>query len=254
MPNINNQKVALVTGVAGGIGQATAKLLSEEDWFVIGIDLLDDFDLSSISHYISADLANPKHIAKAVQNLSQITDRLDVLVNNAAIQVCKPILETEISEWDKTMAVNVRAAFLLAQAMHPLLKTTQGSIINIGSVHALATSANIAVYAASKGALVALTRAMAIEFAPDEIRVNALLPGAVKTEMLTSGLMRGHLGGNNISQKLAELGQKTVMGRVGLPEEIAQSVLFLADKQKSSFITGQSLVIDGGATCRLSTE
>lgn len=254
MSNTDNQNIALITGIAGGIGQATAQLLSEQGWYVVGIDLPDTLDLPNVDDYIAADVANPESITRAVQNLSQRIEHLDALINNAALQICKPILETEVNEWDQTMAVNVRAAFLLAKATHPLLKIRQGSIVNISSVHAIATSANIAAYAASKGALTAFTRALAIEFAPDQIRVNAILPGAVNTEMLTSGLMRGHLAGDNISQKLAELGQKTVMGRVGLPEEIAQSILFLADQQKSSFMTGQSLIVDGGATCRLSTE
>lgn len=254
MPNINNQKVALVTGIAGGIGQATAELLSDEGWFVVGIDLSENLDLPGVDYYISVDLADPESITGVVQELRQITKGLDVLVNNAAIQICKPILEMGVSEWDQIMAVNVRAAFLLTQATHPLLKTSHGSIVNISSVHAIATSVNIAAYAASKGALVSLTRAMAIEFAQDGIRVNAILPGAVNTEMLRSGLMRGRLEGDFIPQRLSELAKKTVMGRIGQPEEIAQTALFLADRNKSSFMTGQTLIVDGGATCRLSTE
>lgn len=251
---MNNQKIALVTGVAGGIGQAIAKLLSGEGWYVVGTDLSDNLNLSSTDHYIAADLANLEHIARIIEELSHITDHIDVLVNNAAVQVCKPILETEVSEWDQIMAVNVRAAFVLAKFAHPLLKTCQGSIINVSSVHAIATSANIAAYATSKGALVTLTRAMAIEFAQDGIRVNTILPGAVNTQMLHAGLNRGHLTDCHLDQQMGHLAQKTVIGRVGAPEEIAQATLFLANKQKSSFMTGQSLVIDGGATIRLSTE
>ena len=114
--------------------------------------------------------------------------------------------------------------------------------------------AKIAAYAASKGALLALTRALAIELAPDSIRVNAVLPGAVDTPMLRSGLTRGHLQGANVQELMQDLGRRTVMGRVGRPEEIAQAILFLADGDRSSFMTGQTLVVDGGATARLSTE
>jgi NAD(P)-dependent dehydrogenase (short-subunit alcohol dehydrogenase family) len=159
-----------------------------------------------------------------------------------------------VAEWDEIMAVNVRSAFLLAQATHPLLKRTSGSIVNVSSVHAVATSANIAAYATSKGALLALTRALAIEFAPDNVRVNAILPGAVDTGMLRSGLQRGHLSGDHVDELLTDLGKKTVMGRVGDPKEIAAAILFLADGDYSSFMTGQSLIVDGGATARLSTE
>jgi NAD(P)-dependent dehydrogenase (short-subunit alcohol dehydrogenase family) len=122
------------------------------------------------------------------------------------------------------------------------------------SVHAVATSANIAAYAASKGGLLALTRAMAIEFAPDDIRVNAVLPGAVDTPMLRAGLGRGHVGHGDIQERLDNLAAKTVNGRIGTPEEIAHAIYFLADNTQSSFMTGQALIVDGGATCRLSTE
>ncbi|MEI2651684.1 MAG: SDR family oxidoreductase [Microthrixaceae bacterium] len=128
------------------------------------------------------------------------------------------------------------------------------AVVNVSSVHAIQTSANIAAYAASKGGLLALTRAMAIEFAPDNIRANAILPGAVDTPMLRAGLGRGHLGGENVQDRLDNLARKTVNGRVGMPAEIASAIYFLADNQQSSFMTGQALVIDGGATARLSTE
>jgi NAD(P)-dependent dehydrogenase (short-subunit alcohol dehydrogenase family) len=138
---------------------------------------------------------------------------------------------------------------------HPLLKAAGGgAIVNVSSVHAIATSANIAAYAASKGGLLALTRAVAIEFARDNIRCNAILPGAVDTPMLRAGLSRDHVQGSTILERLDNLASKTVNGRVGRPEEIAQAIYFLADDEQSSFMTGQALIIDGGATARLSTE
>jgi len=100
----------------------------------------------------------------------------------------------------------------------------------------------------------ALSRAMAIEFAPDNIRVNAILPGAVDTPMLRAGLGRGHVGHGDMQERLDNLARKTVNGRVGTPEEIAHAIYFLADNEQSSFMTGQALVVDGGATARLSTE
>ena len=118
----------------------------------------------------------------------------------------------------------------------------------------MATSANIASYAASKGGLLALTRAMAIEFAPDGIRVNAILPGAVDTPMLHAGLSRGHVGAGSLPERLENLADKTVIGRIGKPDEIAHAIYFLADETQSSFMTGQALIVDGGATARLSTE
>jgi NAD(P)-dependent dehydrogenase (short-subunit alcohol dehydrogenase family) len=183
------------------------------------------------------------------------TNTLDALVNNAALQIAKPLIETTVDEWDAVMAANLRSVFLGVKLAHPLLKARGGAaVVNVSSVHAIQTSANIAAYAASKGGLLALTRAMAIELAPDNIRANAVLPGAVDTPMLRAGLGRGHLGGENVQDRLDNLARKTVNGRVGTPEEIAHAIYFLADNEQSSFMTGQALVIDGGATARLSTE
>ena len=180
--------------------------------------------------------------------------KLDALVNNAAVQIAKPLVETTVDEWDAVMASNLRSVFLFVKLAHPLMKASGGAVVNVSSVHAIQTSANIAAYAASKGGLLALTRAMAIEFAPDSIRVNAILPGAVDTPMLRAGLGRGHVGHGDVQERLDNLARKTVSGKVGKPEEIAHAIYFLADNEQSSFMTGQALVVDGGATARLSTE
>jgi NAD(P)-dependent dehydrogenase (short-subunit alcohol dehydrogenase family) len=248
------KQVALITGVAGGIGHATAKYFSSKGWYVVGVDRKPQETLNSVDCYIQADASVPPAIFKVVDKVKQEIGQLDALINNAAIQICKPMIEMNAAEWDNIMAVNVRAAFLFSQAAYPLLKITHGSIVNVSSVHAVATSTNIAAYAASKGALVAFTRALAIEWAAQKIRVNAILPGAVDTPMLQAGLERGHLSGTNLTELMTTLGNKTVLGRVGKPEEIAQAIMFLADNQSSSFMTGQAMIIDGGATARLSTE
>jgi NAD(P)-dependent dehydrogenase (short-subunit alcohol dehydrogenase family) len=180
---------------------------------------------------------------------------LGALVNNAAVQVTKPLIEMTVEEWDMVIANNLRPAFLLSKLAYPLFKAAGGgAIVNVSSVHAVQTSANIAAYAASKGGLLALTRATAIEFANDNIRVNAILPGAVDTPMLRAGLNRGHVSGDDIYARLDNLARKTVNGRIGQPEEIAQAIYFLADNTQSSFMTGQAMIVDGGATARLSTE
>ena len=247
-------QVALVTGVAGGIGLATARCFQQAGWSVIGLDLKALNSVDGVDQYIQADLTDAQAVQEAIARIRQEYTMLHALVNNAALQICKSALEMTVTEWDQIMAVNVRSSFLLAQGLHPLLKAGSGSIVNVSSVHAIATSANIAAYATSKGALLALTRALAIEFASDSIRVNAVLPGAVDTTMLRSGLQRGHLSGDDVEGLLADLGGKTVMGRVGLPTEIGETILFLADSQRSPFTTGQHLVVDGGAIARLSTE
>jgi glucose 1-dehydrogenase len=253
---MNKNLTVFVTGAAGGIGRATIQLFAEKGWRVIGVDIAeygDEFPENGL--FIQADISHGDAMEEIFAKARQFTDSLEALVNNAALQIAKPILKTAVEEWDAVMAANLRSVFLGVKLAHPLLKARGGgAVVNVSSVHAIQTSANIAAYAASKGGLLALTRAMAIEFASDEIRVNAILPGAVDTQMLRAGLGRGHVGDGDMKARLENLARKTVSGKVGLPEEIASAIYFLADNEQSSFMTGQALVVDGGATARLSTE
>ena len=248
------RRVALVTGAAGGIGSAAVELLGAEGWDVIAVDR------AAISRpvglAIQADLAQPETIQRITAAVGERYDRLDALVNNAAEQVCKPLRDTRGEEWDRLMAANVRAAYQLAVSLYRLLQQGPGCVVNVASIHALATSPGMAAYAASKGALVALTRSMAVEFAPDGIRANAILPGAVDTPMLAAGLQRRRAGGVEASgqEALATLAAHHPLGRVGKPEDIAHAISFLADSQRAAFVTGQTLIVDGGAYAHLSTE
>ncbi len=249
-------KTILITGAAGGIGRATVNLFAEKNWRVIGVDKSeygDEFPASGF--FIRSDISHPEEMQSIFEQARALADSLDALVNNAAMQVAKPLIETTVEEWDAVMDANLRSVFLGVKLAYPLLKADDGgAVVNVSSVHAIQTSANIAAYAASKGGLLALTRAMAIEFAPDAIRANAILPGAVDTPMLRAGLGRGHVGHGDMQERLDNLARKTVNGRVGQPAEIAHAIYFLADNEQSSFMTGQALVVDGGATARLSTE
>ncbi len=248
-------RTMLITGAAGGIGRSTVALFAAEGWNVIGVDRAtfgDGFPEHGL--FIQSDISRPEDLLSIFGKTREFTEGLDALVNNAAVQVAKPLVETSVEEWDAVMAANLRSVFLGVKLSHPLLKVRGGAIVNVSSVHAIQTSANIAAYAASKGGMLALTRAMAIELAPDNIRVNAVLPGAVDTPMLRAGLGRGHVGHGDMQERLDNLARKTVNGRVGTPEEIAHAIYFLADNAQSSFMTGQALVVDGGATARLSTE
>jgi NAD(P)-dependent dehydrogenase (short-subunit alcohol dehydrogenase family) len=247
-------KVAVITGVAGGIGSATARAFAESGWQVVGVARRQIDNLPGVHHLIIADVSDITASQRIFNEVSNSEGRIDALVNNAAIQICKPLVETTPDEWDAVMATNLRSVYLAIRHAYPLMHDHGGAIVNVSSVHAIATSANIASYAASKGALLALTRALAIELAPDHIRVNAVLPGAVDTPMLRAGLTRGHLQGDDVQDLIQDIGRRTVIGRVGQPEEIAQAILFLADNDRSSFMTGQTLVVDGGAIARLSTE
>lgn len=249
-----NRPVALVTGAAGGIGSACAKAFSDSGWRICGVDIVDCSDPTLFDSFTVADVSSEDAWKLIAQKMLGDFGRLDALVNNAALQICKPLVEMSVHEWDEVMGVNLRSAYLSVRHMHPLMTGGGAAIVNVSSVHAVATSIHMAAYAASKGALTAMTRALAVELAVDGIRVNAVLPGAVDTPMLRGGLSRGHLAGADIESRLERLAQKTVLGRVGKPEEIAQAILFLADPRRSSFMTGECVTVDGGATARLSTE
>lgn len=256
MTQTTSHKYVLITGASGGIGRATVAHFAEKGWRVVGVDRApfgNSFPEGSL--FIQSDISLEANLESIFLQTRKFTQKLDALVNNAALQIAKPLLETSAEEWDAVMASNLRSVFLGIKLAHPLFKAAGGgAIVNVSSVHAVATSANIAAYAASKGGLLAFTRAIAIEFAPDNIRANAILPGAVDTPMLRAGLGRGHVQGDDILERLDNLARKTVSGKVGSPQEIAHAIYFLADDVQSSFMTGQALIIDGGATARLSTE
>lgn len=244
------KRVALVTGAAGGIGFATVAAFVAAGWHVLAADRRAPAVGGEGVEGIEADVSVESGVEELVSRLAPLA-RLDALVNNAAVQISRPVLELTPEEWDETLRVNLRAAFLTSRACFPALKTAGGSIVNVASVHAQATSKDMSAYAASKGGLVSLTRSLALEFASAGIRVNAVLPGAVETEMLREGFKRS---GGDADRARADLIARTPLARIGRPEDIAQAILFLATAELASFITGQCLTVDGGATARLSTE
>jgi glucose 1-dehydrogenase len=251
------QQTILITGAAGGVGHATVELFHQLGWRVLAVDVKEKPQpaLPRDVVFLSLDISVPAEVDSLHKKLAaELKDGLHALVNNAAVQITKPLVDTTAEEWDRVHAVNLRAPFLLARAFHGELKKAQGAIVNISSVHAQATSADIAAYASTKGGLLALTRALAIEFAPDGIRVNVVLPGATDTPMLIAGLNRGHVAGADLEARKADLAKKILLKRVAAPLEIARVIYFLADGNQSGYITGQSIVADGGALARLSIE
>jgi NAD(P)-dependent dehydrogenase (short-subunit alcohol dehydrogenase family) len=250
------KRYVLITGSTGGIGWATVEYFVDQGWYVFGVDRNPSpGGFPPEGKFIQADIALEKDWEKIKKAVAEATKKLDAVVNNAAIQITKPIVDTTVEEWDLVLDTNLRSAFLSVRTLFPFLSAGNGgAIVNVSSVHAVATSKEISAYAASKGGMLALTRALAIELAKDNIRVNSVLPGAVDTQMLRAGLDRDHAGEGSPDQRLENLARKTVSGKIGKPEEIARAIYFLADHEHSSFITGQPLVIDGGATSRLSTE
>ncbi|HEY4606236.1 MAG TPA: SDR family oxidoreductase [Acidimicrobiia bacterium] len=228
----------VITGASGSIGGACVAAFQAVGAEVLGVG---EDDRSEADENLILDLAQPDCGARLADHLGD--RRVDVLVNNAAVGHARPAIETGSEEFDRLMAVNLRAPFLLSVALYPGLRASLGSIVNVGSVHAVATSAPASVYAASKGGLASLTRSLAVEWGP-EVRVNCVLPGAVDSPMLADGLARA-------GRSLESFGASHAVGRVGRPEEIADAIVFLATNR---YLTGTSLIIDGGATARLSTE
>ena len=245
-------RTVIITGVCGGIGSAGANCFAEAGWEVVGVDRRPAPDDLPLTRFVHADISLDDGVARVRDELADLTE-LDALVNNAAVQVNRPLVETTDDEWELVMNTNVRSAFQMIRAFHGVLAVRRGAVVNVSSVHAIATSANVAAYAVSKGALAALTRSAALELAEEGIRCNGVLPGAIMTPMLSEGLdRRPHPdgpGGN-----LRALVDRTPLGFVASPEHLAPSILHLADGERSPYTTGQLMVVDGGALLRLGTE
>lgn len=237
----------VITGVAGGIGAATATTFASAGWSVAGIDKShprgrgpDDF-----LHLDIGGAGAERRLQEYLGSLGVI----DAVVNAAGVQNTTTALQTDDAEWSRIMDVNVRGAFWTSRAGHRALEQSRGSVVNVSSVHAVATTPGAAAYAASKAALVSLTRSLALEWAP-AVRVNCVLPGAVDTPMLAEGLTRSGQAAD-AGRTLLEAG--IPLRRVGQPAEVAEAILFLADSERSSFVTGQALVVDGGVLASLGT-
>jgi NAD(P)-dependent dehydrogenase (short-subunit alcohol dehydrogenase family) len=195
--------------------------------------------------YIHADLQDPGEIQKAVDALRKHHDRVDILVNNAGIEMEKPLAKVTVNDWDLILNVNLRGAFLLAQAAVPLFPESGGAIVNISSIHATHAFPDSIPYACSKAGMLALTRNLALELAARRIRVNCICPGYIDTR-----LWEEYLRKSADPKSTAE--QTTVLhplGRRGIPADVSEAALFLAS-EASSFITGTDLVVDGGLTVR----
>jgi NAD(P)-dependent dehydrogenase (short-subunit alcohol dehydrogenase family) len=225
----------------------------EAGWDVAGIDRLDRPSGMPGRWYERMDLGQ-RGAAERVGAFLEKVGQVDALINNAGMQLSKTIEETSEAEWAAVMATNAALPFLAMREAAPYLRRTGGSVVNVASVHAVATSSGVAAYAASKGALVAMTRAAALELGPSGVRVNAVLPGAIDTPMLRGDADSRGDGGGDGQARIDTIAARTPLGRIGRPEEIAQVVLFLADAERSSFITGQTVIADGGVLARLSSE
>jgi NAD(P)-dependent dehydrogenase (short-subunit alcohol dehydrogenase family) len=180
--------------------------------------------------FARADIAKQGEIEAAVKGALARWKTIDVLVNDAAMMVFSPVVELDPADWDRVMAVNLRAPFLFAKLCLPHMR--RGAIVNVSSVHAYETTANVAPYAASKGGIEALARALSREIKPEQARVNCVAPGAVDTPMLR----------NNPNVRS---GKEKIAGAVGRPEDIAHAICWVASDE-ARFVHGATLVVDGG--------
>lgn len=240
-------RVALVTGAAKGIGAAAAALLAEQGARVVLLDR-DESPLpgSGSDHLaIACDVSSAGDVEAAVQRAVDTCRRLDVLVNAAGIQRYGDVASTSVETWTEVLGTNLTGAFLVSHfAMPHLARSDAGAVVHVASVQAFVAQRGVAAYAASKGGLVALTHAMAVDAAPT-VRVNCVAPGSVDTPMLRSAAELFTPDGDSADETVAAWGRLHPLGRPATPEEVADAICYLAGP-RSSFVTGSVLRVDGG--------
>jgi NAD(P)-dependent dehydrogenase (short-subunit alcohol dehydrogenase family) len=230
-------RVAVVTGAAQGIGRKTAELLAAEGYQLAVIDTRP-VDLDGVMFV--GDVSDEGSVAQFVSEFESVYGGCDVLVNNAGIASIAPAEDTDAAQWRRVLDVNLTGPFLLCRAFgrRMLLRGT-GSIVNIASVAGLRGVADRVAYNASKHGLIGLTRTLAVEWGGRGVRVNAVCPGWVKTEMDDESQASGAYADTDITDHVP-------MARFAQPEDIARAVAFLADPERSGFINGAALSVDGG--------
>ncbi len=227
-------KIALVTGAARGIGAAIAARLAADGWRVIAADRDPACPAPPGGRAAACDVADPAAIAALIDSIAATEGRLDGLVSNAGIMIRKPIAALGLDDWNRVLATNLTATFLLVRAAEPLLAAARGAVVTIASTRAHMSEPDTEAYAAAKGGLVALTHALAISLGP-AIRVNAISPGWIATK-----------GAAPRPEDHAD----HPAGRVGIPADIAALTAFLLGPE-SGFVTGAEFVVDGGMTRKM---
>lgn len=239
-------KVALITGGASGIGAATARLFIKEGAKVVLADLNEEKgkafeselkELGAEAVFVKANITSEEEVASLFKRAIEAFGKVDIVFNNAGIGRVQPSHELEYSEWRNTVNVDLDGVFLVArESIREMLKAGGGTIVNTASMYGWVGSPGSAAYNAAKGGVINLTRSLALEYADQNIRVNALCPGFIDTPIIPE-------------ESKKELASMTPMKRLGQAEEMATAVLFLAGDD-SSYMTGGSLILDGGYTAQ----
>ncbi len=249
-------KVVVVTGVGSGIGAATAENFAACGAKVVGLERNHDALTATANritkaggclHPIVADVSSEEDVAKAFREIDAKFDCVDVLVNNVGVEFYKQFVDIAIADWDRQLGVNLRSVFLCCSHVVPgMIKRQGGCIINTASVQAFATTGQTSPYAAAKAGVLGLTRDMARDLGPYNIRVNGICPGCIETPMMDRSLGRDP-DPNSAKGKMASA---IPLRRLGKPQEIAQVVLFLAS-DLASYVSGIGLLVDGGLLAQL---
>ncbi|BCJ29692.1 SDR family NAD(P)-dependent oxidoreductase [Actinocatenispora sera] len=246
---MSGPRVAVVTGAAQGIGRQIAEQLASEGYALALTDLREPTDtLTAVLRHgveaiaVTGDVADEASVARLADGVADRYGRVDVLVNNAGISLLEPAETTSVEQWRRVLAVNLTGPFLTCQAFgRPMLAAGSGAIVNIASIAGLHAVSDRAAYNTSKHGLVGLTRTLAAEWGGRGVRVNAVCPGWVKTEMDAADQASGGYTDDDIEQRVP-------MGRFAVPGDIATAVAFLADPERSGFVNGVALPVDGGWT------
>jgi len=254
-----DSKIALVTGAGSGIGREIALLYAQQGAQVTVADIQEDAaaavvaeisERNGLARSLPLNVADEGQVRVAMQGVVEQYGRLDILVNNAGVSHVGNVLETSAEDWDRVMAVNARGVFLCSKyAVAQMLRQNPagGILVNIASVAGMIAVDRRFPYGASKGAVISMTRSIAIDFANQGIRANAICPGTVHTPFVEGFLERNFA--ENKDEVRQQLHARQPIGRMGRPEEIAAAALYLASDE-AALITGSTLVIDGGWTAR----
>jgi NAD(P)-dependent dehydrogenase (short-subunit alcohol dehydrogenase family) len=245
---MEGQKTALVTGAASGIGAAVAERFLSAGYQVVFFDIDGQAARATASRIsfaarrlvLEGDVSNEQHVKEAVTRAVSDLGSVDVLINNAGIEIHGTVVDLSTEQWERQLAVNLRGVFLFSKYSIPEMRRRGGSIINISSVHALVSWPGCAAYDAAKSALIGLTRAMAVDHGKDGIRVNAICPGYIETRLLEQWFAKG------MASK-QEVLRFHPLGRIGKPSDIAEVAFFLAS-DAASFISGTHVTVDGALT------